>query len=169
MSALRPRAPEAIPGQDETHQRMLDLLTSVTGAALQEQPELIGFEDHRPQRDRSSGDSWRGLQTLCHVSALLAATGRRDTSEGATAALIEAVDTVATAHGMLRRSHREGPGMTTISWASPPGDLLEMVLGVRLALRAVSAPFLPGSLDPMASTSPSSALSPLTPPPRPVR
>ena len=58
---------------------------------------------------------------------------------------------------------------TTLSWAGPAGDLLELVLGVRVAVRAVSAPFLPGSLAPMPTTSPVSALSPLTPPPRRVR
>lgn len=169
MSALRSDAPGSVPGQDETHQRMRELLSSVATAVLEEQPGLIGFQDHRPQRDRSSGGSWRGLQTLCHVTALLAATGRPASSEAAAAGLIGVVDEVTAARGMRRRSHRAGPGMTTISWVSPAGDLLELLIGVRVAVRAVSAPFLPGSLDPVTSTSPVTALSPLTPPPRPVR
>lgn len=169
MSALRSDASEAIPGQDETHRRIHDLLASVTAAVLEEQPGLAGFQDHRPQRDRSSGDSWHGLQTLCHVSALLAGIGRPDPSDTATCRLVEAVQRAAAARGMSRREDRFAAGMTTVSWGSGAGDLLELVLGVRVAVRAISAPFLPGSLTPMASTSPLSALSPLTPPPRRVR
>src|SRR5699024_8975443 len=127
------------------------------------------FHDHRPERDRSSGASWHGLQTLCHVSALLASSGVPARSEGATRRLLEAAHRGATSWGMHRRAEHVGPGMTTVSWTNAAGDLLEMILGVRVAVRAVSAPFLPGSLTPMATTSPASALSPLTPPPRPVR
>lgn len=148
---------------------MHDLLTSVTTTVLAEQPGLIDFQDHRPQRDRSSGDSWRGLQTLCHVSALLASTGVPESTQHATSRLLEAADGAAVASGLHRRAERTGPGMTTISWTNPIGDLLELVIGVRVAVRAISAPFLPGSLSPMATTSPVSALSPLTPPPRLVR
>ncbi|ASK65392.1 hypothetical protein CFK39_05610 [Brachybacterium avium] len=164
MSALPSGAPDAIPSQDQTHQRMHDLLTAVTTAVLEEQPGLLDFRDHRPQRDRSSGDSWRGLQTMCHVSALLVSTGAPTGSESATGQLLGVADGVATSQGMHRRSERAGAGMTTASWTSAAGDLLEIVVGVRVAVRAISAPFLPGSLTPMATTSPSSALSPLTPP-----
>ncbi|WP_394216754.1 hypothetical protein [Brachybacterium vulturis] len=169
MSALPSGAPEAIPGQDETHQRMHDLLTSVTTAVLEEQPGLLDFHDHRPQRDRSSGDSWRGLQTLCHVSALLASSGRPTSSESAAARLLEAAHGSAASWGLHRRSERSGAGVVTASWTNAAGDLLEMIVGVRVAVRAISAPFLPGSLTPRTTTSPASALSPLTPPPRPLR
>ncbi len=170
MSALpSDPPPDSVPTQDETHQRVHGLLTSVTAAALEEQPGLIDFHDHRPQRDRSSGASWRGLQTLCHVSALLASSGLPERSEDATRRLFEAAHGSAAAWGMHRRSERAAAGMTTASWTNAAGDLLEMIVGVRVAVRAVSAPFLPGSLAPMATTSPASALSPLTPPPRPVR
>ena len=169
MSALPAHPSEGIPGQDETHSRIRDLLGAVTGAVLEEQPGLLSFEDHRPQRDRSSGDSWHGLQTLCHVSALLVTTGRPERSAEATGQVIEAVHRVAAAWGMRPRAEQVGAAMTTLSWAGPAGDLLELVLGVRVAVRAVSAPFLPGSLAPMPTTSPVSALSPLTPPPRRVR
>src|SRR5699024_2523003 len=170
MSALPTGpAPDSVPTQDETHRRVHGLLTSVTTAALEEQPGLIDFHDHRPQRDRSSGASWRGLQTLCHVSALLASSGLPVSSEHSTRRLFEAVHGSATSWGLHRRSERAGPGMTTASWTNAAGDLLEMIVGVRVAVRAVSAPFLPGSLAPMATTSPASALSPSTPPPRPVR
>lgn len=169
MSALPSDSPDSVPTQDETHQRVHALLTSVTAAALEEQPGLVDFHDHRPPRDRSSGDSWHGLQTLCHVSALLASSGLPAGSEGATARLLEAAHGIATSWGMYRRSEHDGPGMITVSWTNAAGDLLEMIVGVRVAVRAVSAPFLPGSLAPMATTSPASALSPLTPPPRLVR
>ncbi|MDN5821751.1 MAG: hypothetical protein L0H74_07880 [Brachybacterium sp.] len=169
MSALRSDAPDSIPSQDETHHRMHALLTSVTSAVLEEQPGLLDFHDRRPQRDRSSGDSWRGLRTLCHVSALLASTGVPASSEGATARLLAVADEIATSRGMHRRSERAGTGMITVRWTNATGDLLEMIVGVRVAVRAISAPFLPGSLTPMATTSPASSLSPLTPPPRLVR
>lgn len=169
MSALPSAAPDEVPGQDETHRRMHSLLTAVTDAALAAQPGLHGFHDHRPQRDRSSGDSWRGLQTLCHVSALLAGDGVPARSPQDAARLIGAVDAVATSYGMRPRAERSGAAMTVVSWTTAAGDLLELTLGVRVAVRAISAPFLPGSLSPMATTSPASALSPLTPPPRPVR
>lgn len=166
MSAQPSGAPDSVPSQDETHQRMHDLLTSVITAALHEQPGLLDFHDHRPQRDRSSGDSWRGLQTLCHVSALLASSGLPASSEVATARLVEAAHRIAASWGMHRRSERAGTGMTAVSWTNAAGDLLELIIGVRVAVRAISAPFLPGSLAPMATTSPASGPSPLTPPPR---
>lgn len=169
MSALRCEGPDSVPSQDETHQRIHALLTAVTTAALEEQPGLQGFHDHRPPRDRSSGDSWHGLQTMCHVSALLASTGLPGGLESATGGLLEAAERIATSWGMRRRAEQVGAGMTTASWRSAAGDLLEVIVGVRVAVRAISAPFLPGSLAPMATTSPASALSPLTPPPRPVR
>ena len=49
----------------------------------------------------------------------------------------------------------------------PISELRE--LSVRVAVRAIIAPFLPGSLTPITTTSPVSALSPPTPPPRLVR
>lgn len=169
MSAL-PREPEdRIPDQDTTHGRIRSLLASVTGALLEEQPGLLSFHDHRPERDRSSGESWRGLQTLCHVSALLASDAAPDPRPGAAHALLRAVEARAVAAGMHRRAVEEGHGGITVSWRDDLGDLLEVVVGVRVAVRAISAPFLPGSLHPVTTTSPVTALSPLTPPPRRVR
>lgn len=166
MSALPAHPSEGIPGQDETHSRIRDLLGAVTGAVLEEQPGLLSFEDHRPQRDRSSGDSWHGLQTLCHVSALLTSSGAPAESASATTSLLAAVQRIADARGMRRRSEQDAHGARGTTWIDPSGDLLEVLVGVRVAVRAISAPFLPGSLTPIASTSPVSALSPLTPPPR---
>lgn len=159
-------AADSVANQDETHRRMHELLSSVTAAVLRQQPGLLAFHDHRPERDRSSGTSWHGLQTLCHVSALLVAAGRPESSAAATVRLVDAAHRVAVGHGMRPRAERAGPGMRTLSWSGPAGDLLEVILGVRVAVRAISAPFLPGSLTPMATTSPASALSPLPPPPR---
>ncbi|NMA77625.1 MAG: hypothetical protein GX960_10290 [Actinomycetales bacterium] len=169
MSALPSPSSDSIPGQDETHSRIHDLLSSVTTAVLEQQPGLLSFRDHRPQRDRSSGDSWRGLQTLCHVSALLTSAGPPAPTAEATTSLLETVRRTAEARGMSLRSQQDGHGIRGATWTDPTGDLLEVLVGVKVAVRAISAPFLPGSLAPRATTSPASALSPLTPPPRLVR
>ncbi|GAA4522215.1 hypothetical protein GCM10023160_10290 [Brachybacterium paraconglomeratum] len=169
MSALPAHPSDSIPGQDETHGRIRELLGQVTTAVLEQQPGLVSFVDHRPQRDRSSGDSWHGLQTLCHVSALLASSGLPEDSMDATAALLDAADAFAESRGLLRRSEQQDSGVIGRTWTSATGDLLEVIVGVRVAVRAISAPFLPGSLTPRATTSPATALSPLTPPPRLVR
>lgn len=169
MSAPPAQPSDSIPGQDETHGRIHELLSVITTAVLEQQPGLIAFGDHRPQRDRSSGNSWHGLQTLCHVSALLASSGLPEDSTDATAGLLDAADAIAESRGMLRRSEQQISGITGRTWIGASGDLLEVIVGVRVAVRAISAPFLPGSLSPVATTSPASALSPLTPPPRLVR
>lgn len=191
MSALPADGPATISGQDETHHRIQDLLSAVVTALLEERPGLVGFHDHRPERDRSSGTAWHGLQTLCHVSALLVSSGAPDPGAAASAApvapdvpgapgapgqatgagsgLFAVTDEIARARGMRRRSAHGGHGMETVTWTADVGDLLEVVVGVRTAVRAISAPFLPGSLTPVATTSPASALSPLTPPPRRIR
>ncbi|GAA1491150.1 hypothetical protein [Brachybacterium sacelli] len=169
MSALPTGPTPQIAGQDETHARIHALLTAVTAALLQEQPDLNGFPDHRPQRDRSSGVSWRGLETYCHVSALLASSGVPGRADGGATRLLTAADEVATTRGMRRRSESDAHGICGATWTDATGDLLEVIVGVRVAVRAVSAPFLPGSLRPVGSTSPPSPISPLTPPPRIVR
>src|SRR5690625_6979955 len=71
MSAL-PAGPDPIADQDHTHGWIRALLEAVTSAVLETQPGLMAFGDHRPERDRPSGGAWRGLETMCHVSALLA-------------------------------------------------------------------------------------------------
>ena len=169
MSALPSGAEDEIPGQDETHDRIRVLLRSATSALLQAQPGLLAFRDHRPQRDRSSGGAWHGLQTFCHVSALLAADGRPDPDPARSARLLEAVERSVLPHGLHRRSAEEAHGVRTATWAGPEGDLLELIVGVRVAVRVISGPFLPGSLDPVTTTSPVTALSPATPPARPAR
>lgn len=168
MSAHPAVAVDGIPGQDETHARIQELLGAVTDALLDQQPVLRAFHDHRPQRDRSSGSSWRGLQTLCHVSALLASAGRPAESAESTTRLLETAGTLAAARGMRGRDLREGPGFQAATWHDDAGELLEVIVGVRVAVRAISAPFLPGSLRPMPSTSPPPRLSPLSSP-RPPR
>ncbi|AXK46063.1 hypothetical protein [Brachybacterium saurashtrense] len=160
-------AADSVPGQDETHHRVRQVLTAVLEELRARHPGLGEFQDHRPARDRSSGDSWQGLQTLCHVSALLVGRGLPDPAEAA--GVIDAVHRAASAHGLHPRAENAGRGMTVVSWAGEEGDLLELVLGVRVAVRMVSAPFLPGSLAPVPSTSPAAVLSPRTPPPRLVR
>ena len=157
MSALPSGAEDEIPGQDETHDRIRVLLRSATSALLQAQPGLLAFR------------AWHGLQTFCHVSALLAADGRPDPDPARSARLLEAVERSVLPHGLHRRSAEEAHGVRTATWAGPEGDLLELIVGVRVAVRAISGPFLPGSLDPVTTTSPVTALSPATPPARPAR
>lgn len=169
MSALPRGTADEIQGQDATHARIRSLLEDVTAVLLEQQPGLLAFRDHRPERDRSSGGSWHGLQTLCHVSALLAADGTPDPDQAASARLLESVERRAAAHGLTRRSAEEANGILDATWGGADGDLLEVIVGVRVAVRAISAPFLPGSLTPITTTSPVSALSPPTPPPRLVR
>lgn len=169
MSALPTGPSPQIAGQDETHARIHTLLSAATAALLEEQSGLLGFEDHRPQRDRSSGVSWRGLETVCHVSALLASSGAPGRADAGAARLLGAADAVATVRGMRRRSESDAHGICAATWTDATGDLLEVIVGVRVAVRAISAPFLPGSLSPVGSTSPPSPISPLTPPPRRLR
>lgn len=168
MSALSTDS-TAIDDQDRTHGRIRDLLAVVTAAVLEEQPALTSFADHRPERDRPSGTAWRGLETMCHVSALLISMRAPDTSADGAQRLLDSAHVAARAKGLHRRSERDDHGMRATTWATAEGDLLEVIVGVRVAVRAFSAPFLPGSLDPMPTTSPDSPLSPITPPPRLLR
>lgn len=159
--------PEPIADQDHTHGRIRALLEAVTSVVLDEHPGLAAFTDHRPERDRPSGSAWRGLETMCHVSALLASASPPE--PGSAPQLLDTVHGAAASRGLQPRTQREGCGMPASTWVSDVGDLLEVVVGVRVAIRAISAPFLPGSLQPAVTTSPASALSPVTPPPRLLR
>ena len=166
MSAL-PAGPDPIADQDHTHGWIRALLEAVTAAVLEEQPGLMAFGDHRPERDRPSGGAWRGLETMCHVSALLASAHAPE--PGSAQQLLDTADGAAASRGLRRRSEREENGVRASTWRSNRGDLLEVIVGVRVAIRAISGPFLPGSLRPASTTSPDSPVSPLTPPPRLLR
>lgn len=168
MSALPADAPDDIPSQDETHLHIHELLTAAVHAVLQEQPELGEFVDHRPQRDRPSGDAWNGLETMCHVSALLVTERAPDLRADGPQRLLDAVDAAVAPLQMRRQDEREDSGVRTVVWRDHAGVRLDLVIGVRVALRAISMPFLPGSLQPLWTTSPASPISPLTPPPRPL-
>lgn len=159
MSAL-PADHEAITDQDHTHGRIRALLGAVTAALLEEQPALAAFADHRPERDRPSGGAWRGLQTMCHVSALLTSRRAPDPTADGVQRVLDRAHTAARAWGLHRRSDNDDHGIRTSTWTNAAGELLEVVVGVRVAVRAISAPFLPGSLHPAATTSPQIALSP---------
>lgn len=167
MSAL-PADHDAIADQDHTHGRVRALLGAVTTAVLAEQPTLTSFADHRPERDRPSGGAWRGLETMCHVSALLTSRRAPDTTAEGAQRVLDSAHSVARAWGLHRRADRDDHGVRTSTWTNAAGELLEVIVGVRVAVRAISAPFLPGSLQPAATTSPQSPLSPITPPPRRV-
>lgn len=168
MSAL-PTDHDAIADQDRTHGRIRALLGAVTTAVLEQQPTLTAFSDHRPQRDRPSGGAWRGLETMCHVSALLTSTRAPETTADGAQRVLDSAHGVADAWGLHRRSDRDDHGVRTLTWTNAAGELLEVIVGVRVAVRAISAPFLPGSLHPPATTSPQSPLSSLSPFPPPPR
>src|SRR5699024_3158019 len=169
MSAL-PAGPDPIADQDHTHGWIRALLEAVTSAVLETQPGLMAFGDHRPERDRPSGGAWRGLETMCHVSARLASahapaprSGQHPLGGGAwrgletmchvsallasahapepgsAQQLLEAADGTAASRGLRRRSEREENGVRATTWSSHRGDLLEVIVGVRVAIRAISA------------------------------
>ena len=176
MSALPVDHP--IADQDHAHSRVRALLDAVTTAVLTQQPALTSFADHRPERDRPSGGAWRGLETMCHVSALLASRQAPDLTADGAQRVLDSAHSVARAWGLDRRSDRDDHGIRTITWTNAAGELLEVIVGVRVAVRAISAPFLPGSLHPAATTSPQNAqsaqsspnrLSPLSPFASPAR
>lgn len=169
MSALPSHVPEAIATQDETHLHIRDLLTAATAALLEARPDLEMFEDHRPQRDRPSGEAWNGLETVCHVSALLVAGAAPHLEDEDREELLSRVDEAVAPRGLRRRQDREDSGVRSTTWRDDAGLRLDVMMGVRVAVRAISMPFLPGSLQPLATTSPASPISPLTPPPRPLR
>lgn len=164
MAAVAPSTP--VPGQDATLDRLREMLAAATAALLAERPALGDFRDRRPARDRSSGDSWQGRPTLRHVSALRAATGPALEEPAAIEALLAAADR-ALAHLGLRRTGRDaGHGLHVERWTSAAGDELEVMVGVTVALRAISAPFVPDPPAPRATMSPA---SPPAPPPHRAR
>ncbi|MGP5289886.1 hypothetical protein ACTXL6_07535 [Brachybacterium tyrofermentans] len=155
MSTAPTASPATLPEQHEIYDWVRGLLTGVTDAVLDEQPELGGFVDRRPQRDRSSGETWRGTGTLCHVSALLASSGAPDLSGDSARDLLAAADRAALARGLRRRSESESQGISGATWRTGRGDLLEVIVGVQVAVRVISAPFLAAAASPVVvSTSP---------------
>lgn len=156
MSTAPLGTPTAMPEQDEIYTWIRELLTGVTDAVLDAEPGLGGFVDRRPQRDRSSGETWRGVGTLCHVSALLASAGTPDPSGDNARDLLAAADGAALARGLRRRSEADSQGISSATWRTSRGDLLEVIVGVRVAVRVISAPFRAAVASPLVvSTSPS--------------
>lgn len=174
MSALphaRRRELARVTSQDDAHERIRDLLSGVVGAILEEEPALIAFSDHRPQRDRPSGLTWSGIETLCHVSAMLAADAAPHLDESARERLVAAAGDALRFFGLpVGQQIPEDPSIDGAwAWEGEQGERVELLFGVRVCVRAYSAPFLPGSLQAPRTTSPASPLSPPTPPPRPLR
>ncbi len=149
--------------QDQSYDRVRSILAAVADTVLEECPELVGLEDSRPERDRPSGSSWHGMETTVHVSALLASQSGCDPDPERRRRLLAAIDGTVTQLDLHRCSCSHP---STVLWRDEAGARLEVVFGVRLLVRAYSAPFLPGSLHPPQTTSPVSALSPITPPAR---
>ena len=153
------QSPAPAPGP--VHERVRELLADVGAALLREEPALGGFEEARPGRDRPSGDTWGGAPTAVHVSALLAALRTPALSRTEADALVGAARTAAGCHGAGASSQTDRHGIRQVVWMLPTGDRLELVLGVRLALRVLRAPVLPdGAVDAApADSSPAALLS----------
>lgn len=149
--------------QDDAHQQVRDVLAAAVDAVLDVDSSLYTWEEARPQRDRNSGTTWSGIETMCHVSALLVGI---DTGQPSDLARARAVDAVGRAVADLGFDHAPQAPDGTYVWTDAKGARLDLVAGERLALRAYSAPFLPGSLQELRTTSPITPISPLTPPPR---
>lgn len=144
--------------QDDAHDAVRRLLAAVAEDLLQAAPELIALEDRRPQRDRPSGITWRGMQTMCHVSALLASRSYTHLLPVSHRDLVRQVDRTARAHGLTRG---EDSPLGDAVWEGADGRRLEVGSGLHITVRAMSGPFLPGSLHPVTSTSPDTAPRPL--------
>lgn len=63
----------------------------------------------------------------------------------ATRRLLSAADAAAARHGMTGLRTTVCEGVLQGRWSREDGDELELVIGVRVAVRVISAPFLPRS------------------------
>lgn len=163
MSSLSAVVREEISSQDEALARVRDLLGLVAEEIDHLEPDLGGLYEHRPSLERNSGVSWRGIETVCHVSALLSSHREAPLGEDRRRRLFRGFDRSDATRSLHRHEdHLDSPLPRRI-WTTPEGDRLEIASGVRLTVRAISAPYLPGSLSRSVST------SPVTPPPRRIR
>ncbi|MFE5774731.1 hypothetical protein [Brachybacterium sp. NPDC056505] len=123
--------------------------------------ELI---EHRPRRDRASGTRYRGVRTIQHVSALIGSTAEPPASPSP-ASLLRVADRALRGVGLAVSEDGEVSGVRTRVWEGPEGDRAEVVVGARLLLRVISAPFLPGVEQGDVSTTPSAVRRVLRPAP----
>ncbi|MGY5765535.1 hypothetical protein ACXET9_10055 [Brachybacterium sp. DNPG3] len=135
--------PTAIALEREAHERVALMLDAVVTELRHEQPTLGAFLERRPARVRNSGLLWHGLETMSLVSALLASQGAPGWRSSGLTSLVRAADAAARGQGLLRQDDRLRGGLRQLSWRSPEGDLLEVVIGVCVSVRATSAPYLP--------------------------
>lgn len=133
----------SIAAQEEAHDRIARLLDVMIAELRQEQPSLGEFIVRRPARERHSGVLWQGLETMCLVSELMASVGTPGWRPGELAALVAGADAAARSQGFARCGDTQRGGLRQLVWDTPQGDLLEVVIGVRLSVRATSAPYLP--------------------------
>lgn len=134
-----------LPSRAEVTERGAVLEREVVAALRAEQPELGEFTARRPARDRNSGEEVAGIGTLVHVGELLAGDGAPDPGRVATRRLLSAADAAAARHGMTGLRTTVCEGVLQARWSREDGDELELVIGVRVAVRVISAPFLPRS------------------------
>jgi hypothetical protein len=121
--------------------------------------ELI---EHRPRRDRASGTRYLGVRTIQHVSALIGSTAQPPASPGPSS-LLRIADRAMRGVGLVASEDSEVSGVRTRVWEGAAGDRAEVVVGARLLVRVISAPFLPGVEQGDLSTTPSAVRRVLRP------
>jgi hypothetical protein len=121
--------------------------------------ELI---EHRPRRDRASGTRYLGVRTIQHVSALIGSTAQPPASPGPSS-LLRIADRALRGVGLVASEDSEVSGVRTRVWEGAAGDRAEVVVGARLLVRVISAPFLPGVEQGDLSTTPSAVRRVLRP------
>lgn len=135
------------------------------GAAHGSGPGLELIE-HRPRRDRASGTRYLGVRTIQHVSALIGSTAEPPSSPSP-ASLLRVADRALRGVGLAMSEDGEVSGVRTRVWEGPEGDRAEVVVGARLLMRVISAPFLPGVEQGDVSTTPPAVRRVLRPAPSP--
>lgn len=145
-------AVEEISSQDAARSRIRELLRGCAEDLASE--GITRLYEQRPERDRNSGTSWRGIETICHISALLASPQEMPEHARERRRLLDALGRGATFRDLRRRHDRLEAPLPRRVWSTRAGDRLEVACGVRLTMRAISAPYLPGSLRRAETTSP---------------
>ncbi|UEJ84142.1 hypothetical protein Bra3105_07500 [Brachybacterium halotolerans subsp. kimchii] len=167
-----PLTTEHVPsGPAEARSRVHEILSVVvdalrTHAAPHAGAPALELIEHKPRRDRASGTRYLGVRTIQHVSALIGSTAAPPASPSP-ASLLRVADRALRGVGLAMSEDGEVSGVRTRVWEGPEGDRAEVVVGARLLLRVISAPFLPGVEQGDVSTTPSAVRRVLRPAPSP--